>query len=343
MLFKRLRSLQTQLAIVALIAAAVPSLVVGAEREMKRVPVLTTKFGAGTFEQIVAFERLVAERHPWLRLVAQESPGYVYNLNEMTSQKKRETTSLAMSSTGAVWAAQTGQKGFFPKPLPVEKLRWIMTRSANCLWFITTNPEIKSVKDFSGKKIGMGLRSQTHPGLFATRMIEEGAGVRDAELEYLGSAGGLTALADGRVEVAAVVANLTSDASLVLPTAALRRFQSSGREYHNVNFPKVMVDRVNTAVGSPFVSLTIPAGSFPKQSEPIDCLADFTIMISHEEFPDELAYEVTKAMVGINEATAKYIGAGKLYRRDNMCIAPPWKGKPHPGSAKACRDLGLEK
>ena len=338
---KKLRIIQIHLAVLVLIVAAVPSLVVAGERDTTRVPVLTTKFGAGTFEQIVAFERLVAERHPWLRLVAQESPGYVYNLNEMTSQQKRETTSLAMSSTGAVWAAQTGQEGFFPKPLAVENLRWIMTRSANCLWFITTNPDIKSVKDFSGKKIGMGLRSQTHPGLFATRMIEEGGGVRDADLEYLGSAGALSALADGRVEVAAVVANLTADASLVLPTGALRRFQSSGREYYNVNFPEALVEKVNSAVGSPFVSLTIPAGSFPRQSEPIGCLADFTIMISHAKFPDDLAYEVTKAMVEINEDTAKYIGAGKLYRRDNMCVAPPWKGKPHPGSAKACRDLGL--
>ena len=335
--------IRTRWALVAVATLLAPTLAFGAQPDIKRVPVLTTKFGAGTFEQIVAFERLVAERHPWLRLVAQESPGYVYNLNEMTSQQKRETTTLAMSSTGAVWAAQTGQEGFFPKALPVENMRWIMTRSANCLWFITTDPDIKSVQDFSGRKIGMGLRSQTHPGLFATRMIEEGAGVQDADLQYLGSAGALNALADGRVDVAAVVANLTADASLVLPTGALRRFQSAKHEHHHVNFPKAMVDKVNTAIGSPFVALTIPAGSFPQQPQPIACLADFTIMISHAKFPDDLAYEVTKAMVEINEATADYIGAGKLYRRDNMCVAPPWKGKPHPGSMKACQDLGLAK
>jgi TRAP-type uncharacterized transport system substrate-binding protein len=172
------------------------------DQEPQRVPVLTTKFGAGVFEQIVAFERLIEERHPWLRLVAQESPGYVYNLREMSSNPEREKTSVAMSSTGAIWAGATGQEGFFKEKLPTEDLRWLMTRSANCLWFLSTDPDVKSIQDFSGKKIGMGLRSQTHPGLFATLMIEKGAGVDDANLEYLGSADALSALADGHVDAA---------------------------------------------------------------------------------------------------------------------------------------------
>jgi hypothetical protein len=78
------------LAGVALAAAlAVPA---NAAEEEVRVPSLSAPFGAGVTEQVVIFERLIAKRHPWVRLVAQESPGFVYNIKEMASNKKRYKT-----------------------------------------------------------------------------------------------------------------------------------------------------------------------------------------------------------------------------------------------------------
>ena len=81
-------------------------------RDEVRVPALTAPFGAGIHEQVVIFERLIAKKHPWLRLVAQESPGYVYNVKEMGSNKKREKTTVTWTSTGALWAGDTAAKGF---------------------------------------------------------------------------------------------------------------------------------------------------------------------------------------------------------------------------------------
>jgi TRAP transporter TAXI family solute receptor len=310
------------------------------QRDLVRVPALTTKFGVGTFEQIVAFERLIAARHPWLRLVAQESPGFVYNLKEMTQNPKRKTTSVAMSSTGALWAAATGQKGFFEKKLPSDDLRWLITRSGNCLWFVTTDPELKSVKQFSGRRIGMGLRSQTHPGLFSTLMIETGASVTGANLEYLGSAGALTSLLDGKVEAAASLTGITSDMSLVVPGGALRRFESAGRDYYHIGYPAEMVEKINKELGAPFEAVTLPANSLANQPNPVDCLADYTVMVAHKDFPKDVAYAITKTMAEINTDVAKYIGAGKLYRKDTICVVP--KGVlPHPGAVEACKELGL--
>ena len=61
-------------------------------RDEVRIPSLTAPFGAGITEQVVIFERLIAKRHPWVRLVAQESPGFVYNVKEMANNKKRYKT-----------------------------------------------------------------------------------------------------------------------------------------------------------------------------------------------------------------------------------------------------------
>jgi TRAP-type uncharacterized transport system substrate-binding protein len=101
-----------------------------------------------------------------------------------------------------------------------------------------------------------------------------------------------------------------------------------------------MTDKLNDELGSPFVNMTMPANSLDGQEEPVSCLADFTIMIGHANFPDEMAYEITKSMADIGTDTAKYIGAGKLYRRETICSTPPGI-EPHPGSVRACKDMGL--
>ncbi len=100
--------------VAAAAAAAVLAVTTPAQaRDEVRVPSLSAPFGAGITEQVVIFERLIAKRHPWVRLVAQESPGFVYNIKEMAKNKKRYKTTTFWTSTGALWAADTAQEGFF--------------------------------------------------------------------------------------------------------------------------------------------------------------------------------------------------------------------------------------
>lgn len=310
-------------------------------REEVRVPSLTAPFGAGITEQIVIFERLIAKRHPWVRLVAQESPGFVYNIREMAGKKKRHKTTTFWSSTGGLWAAETAQKGFFPKPIPRKDFRWLVTRSSNCIWFSTLNDEIKSIKDFSGYKIGLGRRSQTHWALFTTKAIEVGEGVNDAKLEYLGNNAGMSALLDGRVDVAVMIATMTADQSVVFPAGPVRKIAATGRKYYNIPISREATMKVNKELNSPFVSHRIKPNKLPNQAKELDCLGDYVFMASHREFPDDVAHALTTVFLDIDTAAGKYLGGGKLYRRSSMCVVPNGI-EPHPAALKACRDFGVE-
>ena len=310
-------------------------------RDEVRVPSLTAPFGAGITEQVVIFERLIAKRHQWMRLVAQESPGFVYNVKEMANNKKRYKTTTFWSSTGALWAADTAQKGFFAKPISRDNFRWIVTRSSNCIWFTTLDANIKSIKDFSGKRIGLGRRSQTHWALFTTKAIENGMGVTDAKLEYLGNNAGTSALLDGKVQVAVGIATITTDQSVVFPAGPVRKLAATGRPYFHIPIPKAATEKVNKELNSPFVAHDIAEGKLPGQKGKLECLGDYVFMASHKDFPDEYAYELTKVYLDIDTAAGKYLGGGKLYRRSSMCIVP--KGiEAHPASLKACKDFGVE-
>ncbi len=310
-------------------------------RDEVRVPTLTAPFGAGITEQIVIFERLIAKRHPWVRLVAQESPGFVYNIREMAANKKRYKTTTFWSSTGGLWAAETAQKGFFPKPIPRDDFRWLVTRSSNCIWFGTLDPNIKSIKDFSGKKIGLGRRSQTHWALFTTKAIKVGEGVNDAKLEYLGNHAGMAALLDGRVDVTVLIATMTADQTVVFPAGPVRKIAATGRKYYNIPISRAATMKVNKELNSPFVSHRIAANKLPNQPEEMDCLGDYVFMAAHKDFPDDVAHALTTVFLDIDTAAGKYLGGGKLYRRSSMCVVPNGI-QPHPAALKACKDFGVE-
>lgn len=310
-------------------------------QEEVRVPSLSAPFGAGITEQVVIFERLIAKKHPWVRLVAQESPGFVYNIKEMASNKKRYKTTTFWTSTGGLWAAKTAQKGFFAKPVDTGAFRWLVTRSSNCIWFGSLNPKIKSIKDFSGMKVGLGRRSQTHWALFTSKAIQVGMGVKDAKLEYLGNHSAMSAMLDGRVEVAVMLATMTADQKVVFPAGPLRKLAATGRKYHHIPIPGSAVATVNSKLDAPFVAHTLSPNKVPDQPKPVECMGDYVFMAAHKDFPDKLAYALTKVYLQIDDAAGKYLGGGKLYRRASMCIVP--KGiDAHPASLKACKDFGIE-
>ena len=328
-------------AIAAVTAAAIAIAASAQARDEVRVPSLTAPFGAGITEQVVIFERLIANRHPWLRLVAQESPGFVYNIKEMANNTKRHETTTIWSSTGGIWAAETAQEGFFKESISADNFRWIVTRSSNCIWFTTLDPEIKSISDFSGKRIGVGRRSQTHWALFTTKAIQDGMGVMDADLQYLGNHSATTALLDGKVDVAVGLATITKDQSVVFPAGPVRKLAATGRDFYNIPIPNDATEKVNAALNAPFIAHRMAPNLLPNQPEEFDCLGDFVFMAAHPKFPDELAYEITKVYLDIDDEAGKYLGGGKLYRRASMCIVP--KGvEAHPASLQACKDYGIE-
>lgn len=309
-------------------------------RDEVRVPALTAPYGTGLNEEAIIFERLIAKKHPWLRVIAQESPGFVYNVQEMGTNKKRWKTTVTWSSTGAFWAGNTKQEGFFAKRIPSDDFRWLVTRTSTCIFFGALDDKIKSIKDFAGKKIGMGLRSQTHWGLFATRAIQYGMGVKNASLDYLGPNPATAAMLDRRVNAAVLLSYMPADLSFISVSPPMRKLEASGRKYHFISIPQAATDKINKGMNGVFVTHKLPANSMPNQTKPLECMGDFVFMAAHKSFPDDIAYQITKVYLDINVSAGKYIGGGKLYTRKSICTIPPGI-KPHPAAIKACKDEGV--
>lgn len=299
--------------------------------------------GYGPPEQAVVLGRLISANHPKLRLIAQETPGYVYNLKIMAKDKWRWPRHIFGHSSGAEWLSKKGIKPFFEEPILQEwKNLW-----GEAIWlngnFVTLNPNIKTPRDFVGKRIALGLKTQTHWGGFATVVLREGFGItpKNARLEYLGPKAAMDALLDRRVDAAVFGTVTTVGLDPLKPGPTLLQLASSGRKFYYVNIGHEAVQRVNDKGGAPFLTVRIPAGKLPGQSHPLELFGDIGWKAAHPAFSEELAYELTKAVVKYAPQVGEYFAFGELWTKPELLVLGLNEKNTHPGAIRAYKEAGL--
>jgi uncharacterized protein len=335
-------------AVAALSSAGVPALALAQRKRREvRVPYLQYPLGGG-WEGYIIFDRYVAQRHPWVRPVQQETAGYVHNLKVMAKDKRLQKTATFGSSTLAIYLAETGYKPFFDEPTKVDDFRhlhgeYLLGQS----WFVTFDPSIKSVADLKGKAIGIGLKTQTHWGGATTFMLDKGYGItaENTQINNLGPVRGLDALFDGQVVAALLSVNVDATQKKFQVGPTVTTIAASGREYHMIPWPKELVAKVVRETGFPIYSVTIPPNTLPNQPKPFEIFADIGTRSVHKDFPDELAYELTKAFIEIGPKAGALSTIGQLWNKETM-VAPfafDWKHKDkiHPGAKRAFEEAGM--
>jgi TRAP-type uncharacterized transport system substrate-binding protein len=337
-------------AIAALSSAgmAVPALAQRKRPEV-RVPYLQYPLGGG-WEGYIIFDRYVATNHPWVRPVQQETGGYVHNLKVMSKDRNLQKTATFGSSTLAIYLAETGYKPFFDEPLKADDFRHLYGEyMLGQSWLVTLDPSIKRVEDLKGKSIAIGLKTQTHWGGAVYFMLDKAYGINHQTapglLHHLGPVRALDALFDGQAAAGMLSVNVdvTQKKFMIGPTVT--RIASSARPYYMLPWPKEVVAKVVRETGFPIYSVTIPPNTLPNQPQPFEMYADIGTRSVHKDFPEELAYELTKAFIEIGPKAGALSTIGQLWNKETM-ISPfsfDWKHKDkiHPGAKRAFEEAGM--
>jgi len=352
-MFKTLNGIRPCLAsVIALLLAAlmIATLPDGAAAQEKRnevrVPYLQYPLGGG-WEGYIIFDRYVATSHPWVRPVQQETAGYVHNLKTMAKDKRLQKTATFGSSTLAIYLAENAYKPFFDEPLKEDWLHLHGEYMLGQSWFVTFDPNIKRVEDLRGKPIAIGLKTQTHWGGATTFVLDKGYGITNdnTKINNLGPVRGLDALFDGQVVAALLSVNVDATQKRFQLGPTVTRIAASGRTYYMIPWPKDVVHKVVRETGFPIYSVTIPPNTLPNQPEPFEIFADIGTRTVHKDFPDELAYELTKAFIEIGPKAGALSTIGVLWNKETM-VSPfsfDWKHKDkiHPGAKRAFEEAGM--
>ena len=309
------------------------------------VDVLVCPKGCGPLKADIAFSRLIKKVDAELTLKPTPTGGYLDNLELMRNPDAWAKTIFATNDDTLSFGPKGGAHPFtqfIPHAVDSKfKLLHGFYWGTTGHYFITTNPDLKTVADLKGKRLGLGFMGQSDWGMNPTLDLEYAYGitVENTEMHYLGPKKLAKALFSGKVD--AIVAALGTAPGLTqwLPSSIFRTLGKSKKTLYYIGHEAGVMETLNEKLGASYIKADIPMGTLPGQTAVITTFADRDFKASHEKFPEELAYKLVMH-------AAKF--GPEL--KDKLKVWPTWSPEmmvgglseenAHPGAIKAFKELG---
>jgi TRAP transporter TAXI family solute receptor len=189
----------------------------------------------------------------------------------------------------------------------------------------------KSLTDLKGKPIAWGTQAS---GLtLLGRYVTDGLGLdreKDFQAVYLDKAGdGPVLVAEGRV--AALWGGGIGWPGFTAVMKAGGRF---------IGLTSDEVAKV-TAKHNFLKPITVPAGAYEGQKEPVNSVGSWSFILARTDLPDDVAYRLAKALHQGHPALVKRLAQGRETTPQNTKMAAPRPDQIHPGVQKYLREIGL--
>ena len=342
-MFKRLIDSVVLLGVLALAGglAAAPA----AAQGKISVPLLLCPAGCGPTEgDTILMVQMIKEGSP-VTLLPQETPGYMYNIREMLKESNWKryvfSTEDVLIQLAMKWGGTPEMQEFMPDRIPIKfKLIYGETWWPIGKFFVTFDPNIKSIADLKGKRVSLGLRSQSDWGVFSRLMLAAyGVTPQNADVRHLTPAALTQQLIDGSTDAGVTVFGMEPNMKEWMIGGPLRQLEASGKPLRYLGLDKATIDRVNQKYGTTFTHAVIPANTLPKQPAPLEVGLVRGYKAAHPDFPDEAAYQIVMAVAKMAPKLRDLHVLWKIWSPELM-VAGLSDENVHPGAKKAYVELG---
>ena len=318
--------------------------------EDDKVDVITNllcPLGCGTLQGDSILGTIIGRKEKDLFFRPQETPGYIYNIREMGSNKVRWPNTVFGVDDDDLIFAKWGNKEPFKEFYQVATDAKFQLIYGEGYWlighyFITFDPNLKTMGDLKGKKIALGLRTQTNWGMNPRLDLQYGYGItpENTKIFHVGTGKLVDLLVDGKVD--AIVGSGAAEPFYKkwLVSGVIRNLEATGRKLYYVGIDPKVLDKLNEKFGTAYFPVTIPAGSFPSQDKPFISGADRGFKAAHISFREDLAYKLVKAIVKYAPEMAPLHGLWKIWSPDLM-VSGLTETNTNPGAVKAYKELGI--
>ena len=273
-----------------------------------------------------AFAEAINQADPTLVLTPRATKGSAENIPLL------EAGSLDL----ALVAGEPAADAFAGKGRPPSQLK-ILTAifSSPGLFVVRADSPYHSIRDLVGQRVAFGARGSGLPIL--SRYVLDGLGLKqddDFQSIYLDRAGdGPEMVLDGRVAALwgagigwpgfTAVASAPGGARFISPDAAeIARIRGK----HGFLKP-----------------LTVPAGAYPNQTEPIASLGSWSFILARVDLPDDTAYRLARALHGAEAVLCAKLPQACETTAANTVAAAPKLELLHPGVLRYFREIGVVK
>ena len=295
--------------------------------------------GTSTYAFGVAQAQFINAQSTWLKATALE----IASADRCGTNARRGACGEEEESSGS-WPRKTSMPATPRltryKP-PYQDILNIAAYGSNFNGWVTLDPKIKTVADFSGKTLGFGT-SPSAARVDAPRDSLKAGGAVNFKVAEYDFTGGVRALKDGLIQgllVSAFVNNVETRKHI--PNPAFAELLSTAK-VHFVSYKEGTYDEVSLKQGRRKAEYALPPGSVgPMQTEPWR-VAGYPIGWSCDRaLPDHVVYEFTRIMVENAHKYGDFHITGKVLTKELMPRFGFPRDQMHPGAVKYYEEKGL--
>src|SRR3954449_781772 len=203
------------------------------------------------------------------------------------------------------------------------------------MFVVRADSPYKTIHDLVGKPVAFGAKGSGLPIL--SRYLLDGLGLKqdeDFQSIYLDRAGdGPAMVLDGR-------AAALWGAGIGWPGFKTMSESPGGARFIAPDADEIARIRAKHTFLKP---LTVPAGSYPGQSAPINSLGSWSFVLTRENLPDDVAYRLAKSLHSAESPLCKKLPQACETTAANTVAAAPKIELIHPGVLKFFREIGVAK
>ena len=236
----------------------------------------------------------------------------------------------------ALVAGEPAYEAFMGIGRPATPLKILTAMySSPGMFVVRADSPYKTIRDLVGQPVAFGAKGSGLPIL--SRYVLDGIGLKqdeDFKSIYLDRAGdGPAMVQDGRAAALwgagigwpgfAAVASAPGGARFIAPDAGeIARIRGK----HTFLKP-----------------LTVPAGSYPGQTDAINSVGSWSFVLTRADLPDDVAYRLARTLHGLEAAFCKKLAQACETTAANTVAAAPKQELIHPGVMKYLREVGVTK
>ncbi len=262
---------------------------------------------------------------PNIKVTAEATAAAVDNCKLVGARK----ADLAFSPGDVLYDAFVGRENFKAK----VPLRTILNTYSNFIHFVASEGSgIKTVFDLRGKKVSLGA-----PGsgteVKAARILEA-VGIdpaKDIKRDRLSVAESAGAIKDRKIDAFCWSGGL--------PTAAIMDLSATPGVHVRLLDMKDIVPKLREKFGPVYFLGKIPKGTYPNIDYDVQTAAMVVGILSHEKFEDDLAYQITRAII---EKKSELVLVHK--EAEHIGLQTSSVGSPipyHPGAIRYFKEKGI--
>jgi len=236
----------------------------------------------------------------------------------------------------ALVAGEPSYEAFMGIGRPRTKLKILTAMySSPGMFVVRADSPYKTIRDLVDKPVAFGAKGSGLPIL--SRYVLDGLGLKqddDFQSIYLDrAADGPTMVLDGRVAA-------LWGAGIGWPGFATMAASPGGARFIAPDAGEIARIRAKHTFLKP---LTVPAGSYPNQTAPIDALGSWSFVLAREDLSDDVAYRLARSLHGAESTLCKKLPQACETTAANTIAAAPGPELIHPGVLKYFREIGVAK